>query len=77
MTPFKPVGFFICAVLEPEVLDWTPVPKVKFFQSQTKRPERDLFIPGNITVYLDLSVRQQAPKCDLFINAIRYTRLYV
>lgn len=42
----------------------------------TKRSERDLSISGNITVHLDLSVRHQAPKCDLVINAIRCTALY-
>jgi hypothetical protein len=50
--------------------------KSQILSIANERSERDLSIPGNITVYLDLSVRQQSPKCDLFINAIRYTALY-
>jgi len=75
LTPFGPVRFSICAVLEPDTLDWNHT-KLKICSSQTKRPERDLCVPGTVILQFDLSVGHQVSRCNLLINAISCTALY-
>lgn len=76
LTPFGPIGFSYLRSPRTRRVGLESRTKSKFFSSQTKRPERDLYVPETVIVQFDLSVGHQAPKCNLLINTTSYTALY-